>query len=235
MMPFFKSSLFVSCLLVVSACSEDTKKPNPRPDCEDTECVDDDGTDDGVSDDDDATGAIDGGKPTLDGGKPPTKNDAATASDAGVTSDAGKPADAAVSMDAALTSDAGSTTEDAGKVDAGKVDAGQADAALPVEDAGEPSEDAGEPRADAASANDSGSTSPGSCAGATPHGCFTPDSDNPDSCPARTPEVGNGGLGSLGGCDDGAVELGTSCDYVRSRDTATCLCIVGGRWLCNYP
>jgi hypothetical protein len=160
--------------------------------------------------------------------------DAGTSSkmDAGAAAakDAGKPAsDAGAKTDAGIGSrgmDAGDNSADAGGTgtDAGtKVDAGTKD------DAGSSQKDAGKGASDAAASG------AGSCSGATPHGCYVPESDNPMGCPPQIHEQSAfyPPMDEWVACSS---PYYTACNYTKPTGGAPahCECDLGLHWLCTY-
>jgi hypothetical protein len=248
---FPSRAALVWALSVVAACGSDPatapihKSPNGADEAED----EDNGNDD-ESAPDDTSGASttmkDGGKaPSKDAGgsgkmdagaptAPGTKDAGKSASDAGrATTDAG----AGEGIDAGTTSpEAGTTSPEAGTTspEAGTT---SPEAGTTSSDAGSSQKDAGSGTTDAGKvAGDAGATTgAGSCSGATPHGCYVPESDNPTGCPPQIHEQSAfyPPMDEWVACSS---PFYARCNYTKPTGGAPahCECDLGLHWLCTY-
>jgi hypothetical protein len=212
-------------LLTVAACGSDPAAPARSTGDDDSTADDDSKADDDTTDDDTAdkdagkTSAKDAGTTKMDAGT--TKTDGG-AKDAGATTKDGgaKDAGAVTGMDSGtVASDAGSVAADAGKPDTGTPDAGTPDAGS---------------KSDAGKA-DSGTSSAGECGGATPHGCFVPESDNPEGCPPQIHEQ-SAFYPPMDEWEACSSRYYTACKYTKPGGGAPahCECDLGLHWLCTY-
>ena len=183
----------------------------------------------GGSSDDGDHGASDPATKHDAGGSPPTGNSGRDASappsvraDGGTLRDASAPV-----VDAsrpASPADAGGSVPT--KLDAGaSADAGTPSASTP---------DASTPPRDAGGLSDAGA-SVGQCAGDTPHGCYVPQSDNPDGCPPQIHEQSSyyPPMSEWVACSS---PFYVSCNYQKPGASALshCECDLGLHWLCTY-
>jgi len=229
---FPSRAALVWALSVVAACGSDPATAPTHNSANGSDEDEDVGKDDESTSDDtssDSTSMKDGGKVAskdaggsgkMDAAAPGSKDAGKSASDAGgAKTDAG----VAQGMDAGRgSSDAGPLSPDTGTTssDAGSIE----------KDAGSGTTDAGE------GAGDGGATtSAGSCSGATPHGCYVPESDNPTGCPPQIHEQS-----AYYPPRDEWVACSSPyyarCNYTKPGGGAPahCECDLGLHWLCTY-